>query len=105
MFGSLADARNDFGVNEVTFFAANLDWGIDKKKLVESMQKEAGEEDGGDISHAHGHAGMAGLGLLHGVHGKRPDGICHAVMPGAAVRNGFGIAQCSGGRWGHHSAL
>ena len=39
--------------------------------------QEAGEQHGGDIGHAHGHAGMAGIGLLHGIHGERADGIGH----------------------------
>ncbi len=42
--------------------------------------QEAREQHGGDIGHAHGHAGMAGIGLLHGVHGQRPDGIGHVLM-------------------------
>ena len=29
----------------------------------------------GDIGHAHRHAGMAGVGALHGVHGERADGV------------------------------
>jgi putative ABC transport system permease protein len=41
MFGSLDDARNDFGIKDVTLFAANLDYGVDKKKLVDDMQEEA----------------------------------------------------------------
>ena len=47
--------------------------------------QEAGEENGGDISHAHGHAGMAGLGLLHRVHGERPNGIRHVLVRHGAV--------------------
>ena len=38
---------------------------------------EAGEQHGGNIGHAHGHAGMAGIGLLHRVHGEGADGIGH----------------------------
>jgi putative ABC transport system permease protein len=41
MFGSREDARRDFGINDVTIFAANLDNGIDKTKLVADMQHEA----------------------------------------------------------------
>jgi putative ABC transport system permease protein len=41
VFGSLEDASRDFGVNEATFFAANLDYGVDKNKLVEDMQRQA----------------------------------------------------------------
>ena len=32
----------------------------------------------GDIGHAHGHAGMAALRLLHRIHGEHPDGVGHA---------------------------
>ena len=48
--------------------------------------EEAREQDGGDIGRAHGQAGMAGLGLLHRVHGQRADGIRHAVVIGAHAR-------------------
>ncbi len=42
--------------------------------------QEAREQHGGDVGHAHGHAGMAGIGLLHGIHGKRADRIGHVLM-------------------------
>ena len=42
--------------------------------------QEAREQHGGDVGHAHGHAGMAGIGLLHRVHGQRPDGIGHVLV-------------------------
>ena len=32
-------------------------------------------EHRGDIRHAHGHSGMAGIGLLNGIHGKEPQRI------------------------------
>ena len=31
----------------------------------------------GDVGHAHGRARVAGVGLLHGIHGKRPNRIGH----------------------------
>ena len=34
-----------------------------------------GKQHGGNIGHAHRHAGVAAVGRLHSVHGKRPDGI------------------------------
>jgi putative ABC transport system permease protein len=43
MFGSLEDARKDFGINDITIFAANLATGVDKLKLVAEMQREADE--------------------------------------------------------------
>jgi len=42
LFGTLEDARNDFGVNDVFLFAANLDYHVDKEKLVADMQNELG---------------------------------------------------------------
>ncbi len=36
-----------------------------------------GPERHRDLGHAHGRAGMAGIGLLHRVHGERPDGVGH----------------------------
>ena len=41
---------------------------------------EAGPQRGGDIGHAHRHAGMAGLRRLHRVDGERADGVGH--LPG-----------------------
>ena len=42
--------------------------------------QEAREQHGGHVGHAHRHAGVAGIGLLHGVHGERPDGVGHVAM-------------------------
>jgi putative ABC transport system permease protein len=41
IFGSLEDAKRDFGLEEVTLFAANLDYGVDKNKLIASMLEAA----------------------------------------------------------------
>ena len=38
---------------------------------------EIPEQNGRDVGHAHGRAGMAALGLLHGIHGKKPDAVGH----------------------------
>ena len=40
IFGSLADARNDFGVTDVQFFAANVDMGVAKEALAHDMTAE-----------------------------------------------------------------
>ena len=37
--------------------------------------QEPGEQHGRHVGHAHRHAGMAGPGLFHGVHGQGPDSI------------------------------
>jgi putative ABC transport system permease protein len=42
LFGTLEDARNDFGVSDVFLFAANLDYHVDKEKLVADIQNELG---------------------------------------------------------------
>ena len=44
--------------------------GIGRIELQEIL-----EQHGRGIGHAHRHAGVAAIGGLHGVHGKRPDGI------------------------------
>jgi hypothetical protein len=57
--------------------------------------QEAAEQHGGDIGHAHGHAGMAGIGLLDGVHGERADGVGHVAMADGGRRRGGGTrADC-----------
>ena len=38
------------------------------------------EQHGGDVGRAHRHAGMAGLGLLDGIHGQGADGVGHTGM-------------------------
>ena len=45
-------------------------------------REKAVEEDGGDIGHAHRHAGMARIRGLHRIHGQRPDGIGHTRFIG-----------------------
>ena len=45
VFGSLEDAKRDFGISDVTLFAANLDYGVDKNKLVADMERESKEPE------------------------------------------------------------
>lgn len=45
IFGSLKDARDDFGITDATMFAANLEYGVDKKKLQGTMEREAKEAE------------------------------------------------------------
>jgi putative ABC transport system permease protein len=42
VFGTLADARRDFGVTGYYMFAANLDSGASKAKVIEQVQKAVG---------------------------------------------------------------
>ena len=44
--------------------------------------QELGEQDSGDVGHAHRQAGMTGIRLLHGVHGQGPDGVRHVAAVG-----------------------
>ena len=82
--------------------AEQIEQGVEQHRAVPGREDEAvpigpagvggvefqmpGEEDGGGIGHAHRHAGMARLGLLHGVHGERPDGVGHLPVTGARRR-------------------
>jgi putative ABC transport system permease protein len=43
VFGSLADARNDFGIDHVNLFAANLENGVDKQKVLDGIKTRLGE--------------------------------------------------------------
>jgi putative ABC transport system permease protein len=43
VFGSLNDARNDFGAKGARLFAANLSGDVDKKILLKNLQKSLGE--------------------------------------------------------------
>ena len=48
-------------------------------------------------ANAHRQAGMTGIGLLDGIHGKEADGVGHPVVLGALVmvaRKGSGWMQC-----------
>jgi putative ABC transport system permease protein len=53
MFGTLDDAREDFGVDGVYLFAANLDLGVDKDKVLDQVKASVGAFGmrAGDIRH------------------------------------------------------
>ena len=44
--------------------------------------QEFGEKDRGDVGHAHRQAGMAGVGLFDGIHGKGSDRVRHVAGSG-----------------------
>ncbi len=44
VFGSLADGRKYFGINQAFLFAANLDWGVQKEQLLKDVQRRLGEQ-------------------------------------------------------------
>ena len=60
--------------------------------------QELREQNGRNVGGPHRQAGMAGLRLLDRVHRERADGVRHAVMLGAALRQGFGFTHCGGRR-------
>jgi hypothetical protein len=78
--------------------AGEMQQGIEQHRAVAGRQDEAvavgpvglrgielqepGEQHRGDVGHAHRHAGMTGVRLLHGVHGEGPDGVCHVAAGG-----------------------
>ncbi|HEX4056611.1 MAG TPA: FtsX-like permease family protein [Tepidisphaeraceae bacterium] len=53
VFGSIADAKRDFGVTGARLFAANLVGGIDKNKLLTNLQKTLNKQGlvAGDVRH------------------------------------------------------
>ncbi len=53
MFGTLDDAREDFGVNGVYLFAANLDLGVDKEAVMQQVKQAVGAFGmrAGDVRH------------------------------------------------------
>ncbi|MGZ2469407.1 hypothetical protein ACVJMZ_004994 [Sinorhizobium medicae] len=52
---------------------------------------EAVEEHGNRVRHAHRHARMTGIGLLDGIHGKKPDGVGHVALRGGGA--GFDLLR------------
>ncbi|MCC7351819.1 MAG: ABC transporter permease [Phycisphaerales bacterium] len=42
VFGTLKDARDDFGVTDARLFAANLEYHVEKEQLIENIQKKLG---------------------------------------------------------------
>jgi putative ABC transport system permease protein len=53
VFGSIADAKNDFGVTGARLFGANLVGGIDKAELLKNVQKALNNQGlgAGDVRH------------------------------------------------------
>jgi putative ABC transport system permease protein len=53
VFGSIADAKRDFGVKGARLFAANLVGGVDKDKLMKELQKSLNSQGliAGDVRH------------------------------------------------------
>lgn len=42
VFGTLADAREDFGITEARLFAANLDYFVEKEQLIDAIRNRLG---------------------------------------------------------------
>src|SRR5437588_9401615 len=53
MFGTLEDAREDFGVDGVYLFAANLDMGVNKEDVLQQVKQSVGAFGmrAGDVRH------------------------------------------------------
>jgi putative ABC transport system permease protein len=53
VFGTIDDAKRDFGVNGARLFAANLQGGIDKDVLLKNVQRSLGDRglSAGDVRH------------------------------------------------------
>ena len=69
--------------------------------------QELREQHRGDIRHAHRQAGVAGFGLLDGVHGEEANGIGHPVMLCALVHGRSQMLEvdlCLDGRFSTHSS-
>jgi putative ABC transport system permease protein len=78
IFGSIEDAHKDFGIGDVTLFAANLEYGIDKKNLARTMERETQqepttEESGGDDSVFGGAMKLMGIGTTKPATGPAPN--------------------------------
>ena len=67
-----------------------------RRRRIEAQ--ELPEQHGGDVRHAHGHAGVAGLGRLHRVHRQRADGVGQVLVAGLGGRAALeGEAAVMGG--------
>ena len=69
--------------------------------------QKAGKKRGRCVGHAHGHAGMAGFGLLHPINRQRANGIGHAagIIQRAGKNGRLGgereVGRVGGGNGGH----
>jgi putative ABC transport system permease protein len=53
VFGSLADGRKYFGIEQIFLFAANLDWNVEREEILKRVQLALGKEGmkAGDVRH------------------------------------------------------
>ncbi|MNT07003.1 hypothetical protein D3C72_1416910 [compost metagenome] len=89
--------------------ACQIEQAVEEHRTVAGRQDEAvavrpervlrvevqipGEENGGDVGAAHRHAGVAGIGFFHRVHGEETDRIGHPVV---FFGRDHGCSACSG---------
>ncbi len=59
---------------------------VGPKGLARIEFQEFGEQHRRHVRHAHGHAGVAALGLLDRIHGERADRVRHLAKPGVPGR-------------------
>jgi hypothetical protein len=57
-------------------------------RVARVVLEVVGPEHLGDVGHAHRHAGVAGIGFLHGIHAERADGI--GELPSGGHRGPLG---------------
>ena len=70
--------------------------------------QESGEQHGGDVGHAHRHAGMAGFGLLDRIHGERAQRVGHLAKLRVArrrQRRAGGGSRGGGGGVAHYGKI
>ena len=76
-------------------------------RIARVVLEEVAPQHLGDVRHAHRHAGVTGIGALHGVHGQSADGVGKfAACSHAALRCGSRAAardEKGGARILHHS--
>jgi putative ABC transport system permease protein len=65
VFGSLDDAKNEFGKDKAFLFAANLEYGVDKAVMLKKVKEQLGEKGwkAGDVRHIKDEI-MKGFGRL-----------------------------------------
>ena len=79
---------------------------VEPPRLGGIMLEVCAPQGHGDVGHAHGHARVAGAGLLDGVHGQHADGVGHAAggvrrREGRPAGGHEGLGRLLGIRQGH----
>jgi putative ABC transport system permease protein len=106
MFGSLEDAKRDFGVTDVTLYAANLDYGVNKTTLEKQMEREAeGPRKRGATEPATTQSALASAFKWLGQGKKAPKDARDAGMGGAVFHGVKELLGLKGMRVGDVRAI